>query len=227
MFFLLRDLPTINHMYRFSLPAFLALFKRALQKESPPGNVTARLSLLSEALVDLVFEQVSRSLFNTDRLTFAMHLTRYLQPQMFGGVEWDFFLGKAGAAAGSTTSKPAWVREELAVGFTALCAALPDLAAQCDFMDADTWAAWATATDGGSEGSTLPPRVNGQLSAFQQLLVIKALKPDRLQSAMTDFVCRSLKLGSVVPTASSLAQVCWAFNNNSSKSFESLLCLSS
>lgn len=211
MFFAVRDLCAVNHMYRLSLPAFLALFRRALERESPAGNVAARLALLSEALVELVHESVSRSLFNADRLTFAMHLARHLQPKLFEAAEWDAFLGKAvGGAVPNPAAAPAWLRDELAPGFAALAAALPHLVEACEFGDAATWAAWASGSGGADAaggGAALPPRAAGALTPFQQLLVVKALKPDRLQSAMTDFCCRALSVHGVSPAAASLAQV--------------------
>ena len=52
--------------------------------------------MLADTLLQLVFSYVSRSLFNTDRLTFGMHMTRHLQPGLFKGEEWSYFLGEWG-----------------------------------------------------------------------------------------------------------------------------------
>ena len=62
-------------------------------QDTPPGNVSSRIAVLSDALLDLAFSYVSRSLFNADRLTFGMHMARHLQPGMIKAEEWNFFLG--------------------------------------------------------------------------------------------------------------------------------------
>lgn len=138
MYFLIKDLSAINHMYQFSLASFLTLFKAALgqvrcggkwenekdlwgigkrkqrelctpqihpgarpdlqdylpaPQDSPPGNVSSRIAVLNDALLELVFNYVSRALFNADRLTLGMHMAY----NMAGGVkpeEWNFFLGE-------------------------------------------------------------------------------------------------------------------------------------
>ena len=42
MFFLMRDLRSLNHMYQFSLNLFLRLFKHALEAPATPGDIQAR-----------------------------------------------------------------------------------------------------------------------------------------------------------------------------------------
>eukprot|EP00955_Chlamydomonas_euryale_P062254 358327-Chlamydomonas_euryale.AAC.1 len=96
MYFLIKDLSTLNSMYQFSLAAFLYLFKAALSADSPPGDVAARIAVLRDSLVDLTVNYVSRALFNADRLTFGMHMACHMAGT--GAVspeEWNFFLGKA------------------------------------------------------------------------------------------------------------------------------------
>ncbi len=70
--------------------------RRALESDAPSGvDVSARIALLSDALLELVLGYVSRSLFNADRLTFGMHLANSLLPH--GAVkpeEWAYFLGE-------------------------------------------------------------------------------------------------------------------------------------
>ena len=51
---------------------------------------------------------------------------------------------------------------------------------------------------------SVPQRVAGKVNAFQQLLLVKAFRPDRLQSAMTAFVCTVLNVPSVTPPPFSL-----------------------
>jgi hypothetical protein len=60
LFFLLLDLPALGPMYHFSLPAFMALFRRALTTETPAASVPVRITALKHALVEMVFVHVAR-----------------------------------------------------------------------------------------------------------------------------------------------------------------------
>lgn len=83
MYFLIRDLAALNNMYATSLAVFLQLFRRALDADTGAGgDVAARIAVLADVLLELVFGYVSRSLFNADRLTFGMHMARHLLPQV-------------------------------------------------------------------------------------------------------------------------------------------------
>ncbi|KXZ45909.1 DHC7 protein [Gonium pectorale] len=201
MYFLLADLQALNQMYTFSLNVFLNLFKKALNRDTPPGgDVTARIALLAESLLELVFAYVSRSLFNSDRLTFGMHMARHLQPSLFPESQWAFFLGKPVPDAASPPPKPSWVREEQSSAFTSLAAAFPQLVSAAELHDSGLWAQWASgATD------SLPGKISGgKVNPFQQLLLVKAFRPDRLQSAMSSFICGTLNIKSVSPPPFSL-----------------------
>nr|ADI46856.1 DHC1bf [Volvox carteri f. nagariensis] len=201
MYFLLADLQALNQMYTFSLSVFLVLFRKALQRDTPTGgDVTARIALLAESLLELVFAYVSRSLFNADRLTFGMHMARHMQPSLFPDLQWAFFLGKPVPDSATPPPKPSWVREEQAGAFSALAAAFPQLVVAAELSDSGLWAQWASgATD------TLPAKVgSGRLNPFQQLLLVKAFRPDRLQSAMLSFICGTLNIKSVAPPPFSL-----------------------
>ena len=79
-----------------------------LPQDTPPGNVSSRIAVLSDALLDLAFSYVSRSLFNSDRLTFGMHMARHLQPGMVKAEDWNFFLGAPQTLLGLT--RPVWGR---------------------------------------------------------------------------------------------------------------------
>lgn len=187
-------------MYTFSLNVFLGLFRKALNRDTPPGgDVTARIALLADTLLELVFSYVSRSLFNSDRLTFGMHMARYLQPSLFPDAQWSFFLGKPVPDAASPPPKPSWVREEQAGAFSALAAAFPQLTTGAELADSGLWAQWASgATD------AMPTKIAGKVNPFQQLLLVKAFRPDRLQSAMQAFICGTLNIKSVAPPPFSL-----------------------
>jgi len=72
-----------------------------------------------------------------------------------------------------------------------LCAqaTFPQLYQELQLRDTALWSTYSRSSQCEQE---LPPYVCKKLSAFQQLLVVQATRPDRLQSAMTRFACKAL-----------------------------------
>ncbi|MEW5298927.1 MAG: hypothetical protein WDW36_001997 [Sanguina aurantia] len=209
MFFTLRDLAAVNHMYQFSLAVFLSLFKRALSETSRAADVPSRIAMLNDKLLKLAFPYISRSLFNADRQTFGMHMARHLNPDMFKGAEWGFFLEKAlpVTEAGSAKRSPSWVREESRPAYEALNTAFPAVVKAANLQDAAIWSPWATGagdSNGGSEAASLVPAGAHVANPFHQLMLVKAFRPDKLQQAMSSFICSVLHVSSVAPPPFSL-----------------------
>lgn len=46
-----------------------------------------------------------------------------------------------------------------------------------------------------------------KLSLFQQIIVIQALRPDRLQTAMRDFSCKVLNLKDISPSSTNIKHI--------------------
>ncbi|KAK9815706.1 hypothetical protein WJX72_008353 [[Myrmecia] bisecta] len=197
LFFLMRDLRALSHMYQFSLNVFLGLFKKALLTSTPSSSVAARNAVLGASLTQLVCAYVGRSLFNADALTFGMHLAHCMAPQLCSPVEWDLLLGKLLGHA-TAVSVPLWVRDENRPAFIALATHCPDLVAACGLANGQAWGPWMLSS---SPEAQLP---SNKATAFQQLLLIQALRPDRLESAMTSFVQGGLGVPSIKPAALSL-----------------------
>jgi len=65
----------------------------------------------------------------------------------------------------------------------------PQLYQDLQLHDSALWSSYSRSSQCEHE---LPPFVCKKLSAFEQLLVVQATRPDRLQSAMTQFACNAL-----------------------------------
>ena len=57
------------------------------------------------------------------------------------------------------------------------------------YKDSDLWSQFARSNNC---DENFPTSISKRVSAFQQLLLIQAARPDRLQSAMSSFACREL-----------------------------------
>ena len=203
LYFLTRDLRALNHMYQFSLNSFILLFKTALNESTPSAALERRIEMLSVALLRLVFGQVSRSIFNQDRLTFGMHFTRHLAAEDADETQWNYYFGlEAGDGPGTRGSAPSWVPENATSAYANLVSTFPSHASDLRLSDGATWGAWIDSP----VAETCVPAADA--GAFTRLLLVQALRPDRLQSAMDSFVRTQLGVESIAPPALSLPRVC-------------------
>eukprot|EP00899_Mesostigma_viride_P029629 jgi/Mesvir1/9851/Mv22388-RA.1 len=207
MFFLMRDLRAVNHMYQFSLSLFLKLFDKALNADTPGLDVASRIAVLSKELVQLLFGYVARSLFKADRLTFGLHMCQQLHGDALPPGEWDVLLGNAVVDGGSSKgAAPGWIPSSLAGNYHMIAAALPRLAQAVDLGNSDRWSHWSRSAhceDDFPESASS----NKAVTPFHRLLLTQAFRPDRLESAMHIFVCKLLGVASVSPPPFSLERV--------------------
>jgi dynein heavy chain 2 len=166
------------------------------------------------ALETRVLNFVSRSLLKEDRLMFALHLVHDMHPAMFGAggpagqpaadsAEWQLLLGDVvpGAAEAAGKPVPPWVPPERAPALRLLLGALPDLARGLGLGDGDKWARWAASR---APEADFPGDVAASTPAFRRVLLVAALRPDRLLSALQAFACDALGVPSVSPSPTPL-----------------------
>lgn len=190
LYFLLTQLRSVNNMYEFSLPSFVKLFEANLAADKEQGD---RIGRLTKSLKLRTFTYVTRSLFKDDRLMFGMHLVHCLHPQRFKENEWEFFTGElVSSDDGKPAKLPRWAGQERAEAWKSFSSQFAALTRNLN-VDDHSWLAWAK-----------NPRCELDMpsqagSAFQRLLVLQTLRPDRLQSAIQVYVCEALEVSSVSP----------------------------
>lgn len=134
LYFLVRDLVVVDHMYQFSLASFLRLFNAALRNPvvSKDCALEERLARLTPLLERGTFFFVGRGLFKADRCMFALHLVHGMRPNQFLDGEWELLTGEIGAtvegAAAPPRGFPEWAATDRAPAFAALAGHLPALA---------------------------------------------------------------------------------------------------
>lgn len=204
LFFLVKQLSAVNHMYRFSLASFLGLFKGTLATKMESSSTKDRILRLIPILEYKVLMFVGRALFKEHRPMFGMHLVHGMHPECFEEHEYEFFCGDLVVnekTSGRAAPLPEWASPERKEAFSLLVETLPRLAQQCKFDSSDLWIRWSKSTE--CEQSFHPKMdksgSSGGLSAFQKLLVVQALRPDRLQSAIIQFICGVMELKSLTP----------------------------
>ncbi|CAF4638011.1 unnamed protein product [Rotaria sp. Silwood1] len=200
LFFVISDLAKLNNMYQFSLAAFLRLFQRNLEQTDKSSSQDRTLSLGKNQL-RMTYTYITRSLFKSDRLMFAMHLAHGMFSKKIPENEWEHFIGISVADAKETRSLPSWVNEERSYDVSAFKANFPQLFSNLRFDDS-SWSKWNST----NECELYFPQ-DKQLTSFQQLLVIQAFRPDRLESAMRLFACDLLGIPDISPETLNLKKL--------------------
>ena len=135
-----------------------------------------------------------------------------MYPQLFQDNEWELFTGEivggisegksgggksSGSNRGSSRNFPDWAAPDRIGAFELLESNFPRFVSNLQFNDAEIWGRWSRSPECEKEFSKRLGR--SKLSPFQKVLVIQALRPDRLQSAMVQFVCEVLDVSTLAP----------------------------
>lgn len=205
LFFLVKALNNVNHMYQFSLASFLTLFKQSLSSDTTSGaKMEERLEKLSADTEVRVLHFVGRALFKADRLMFAMHLVKGMHADHFQPKEWEIFTGELVASVTDVVPRgyPSWAPSERKGAFRLLSEQIPHLINSLDLENTAKWQRFATSL----EAERDLPSLKG-VSPFQKVLIVQAFRPDRLQSAIYQFCIDMLRIDSVSPPPLSLAAI--------------------
>ena len=210
LFFLVKALQNVNHMYQFSLASFIMLFRKTLSVGAKEGggsgkNTEDKLSGLSADLEVRVLYFVGRALFKADRAMFALHLVRGMHGDHFQPREWEIFTGELVASVSEALPRgyPTWAPAERKDAFRVLLEQLPHLVNSLELENTAKWQRFAASL----EAERDLPSLRG-VSPFQKVLIVQAFRPDRLQSAILQFCTDMLRIESVSPPPVSLAHIC-------------------
>jgi len=196
LYFAMQGLSQINEMYEYSLGSYLGVFETALTEAKPDKNVENRLRNMRDKLTQNVYDYTCMSIFERHKLLFSFRLTTMI---MDGDAdlsqdEFAFFIKGNTSLDKITARKPFdWISDSVwkdlqllvTLGSEALATLLTSLAAE-----GDAWRTWFDLEQ--PEKAALPAPYAENLSPFQQLLVLKCFRADRLVNAVKGFIVRRL-----------------------------------
>ncbi|XP_015241536.1 PREDICTED: dynein heavy chain 11, axonemal-like isoform X3 [Cyprinodon variegatus] len=186
LYFIMNDLNKINPMYQFSLKAFNIVFHKAVEIAEACEDVKSRVNTLIDCVTYSTFNYISRGLFERDKLTFTAQLTFQLL----------------------LMSKEIHVRE---LDFLLRFNIDHHYVSPLDFLSNSSWSAIKVMSftdefrglDRDIEGSPkrwkklvesecpekekFPQEWKGK-SSLQKLIMMRALRPDRMTYALRNFV---------------------------------------
>ncbi|KAG9396803.1 Dynein heavy chain and region D6 of dynein motor [Carpediemonas membranifera] len=189
LYFLLTDLSKIDHMYQYSLKAFIAVFYRAIAASPACEEVEERVKILTEEITFLIYCYTSMGLFEKHKLIFMTQLcfrimtaAGTLPPE-----ELDFLLRATPSIRRPDNPIDDWCSMEAwqqIVGLSEISDIFTKLADDVA-GSSKRWREWADAE--APEKTKLPQDWKNR-DAFQRMLILRCLRPDRLTYALYDYL---------------------------------------
>ncbi|XP_022659262.1 cytoplasmic dynein 2 heavy chain 1-like [Varroa destructor] len=203
MFFVTRDLRHLSPIYLFDLSNFVEVFENVLRTTTRSPNVETNIQELCNELQKATFINFSRALFKEDRICFALHIVRKMQPEHITKMEWDTFMGLSDTKAEvSKSSVPPWVEPDQFPTIATFKANNMDIWPSLELHNRDMWSQFGASSKCEDE---IPSQL--RLKPFVEVLLIKALRPDRLYSKMNDFAASAINVKDLSAGIRSLKRV--------------------
>ncbi|XP_062853793.1 dynein axonemal heavy chain 11 isoform X2 [Trichomycterus rosablanca] len=186
LYFIINDLNKINPMYQFSLKAFNVVFRKAVQNAEVTADVKKRVSILIDSITFSTFNYINRGLFERDKLTFTAQLTfqLLLMNKEIDMRELDFLLrfniDHSYISPVDFLSNSAW-------------SAIKTMSFTDEFrgLDRDIEGSpkrWKKVVESECPEKEKLPQEWKTKSSLQKLILMRAIRPDRMTYALRNFV---------------------------------------
>ncbi|XP_063786085.1 dynein axonemal heavy chain 3-like [Pseudophryne corroboree] len=194
IFFVISDLAYIDSMYQYSLAWFINMYVNAIKKSESSQKLQERITNLNDYFMNNIYERVCRSLFEKHKLLFSFLLCVGLQRNrgLVNKDEWHFLLtGGVALEVPRHNPDPTWLKDKswgeiIRLSTLTLFSGLDD-----HFCSNLT--EWKNIYDSSHPNQMeLPDPWEDLLTAFQKLLVIRCLRPDKVIPAVQQFVIEKM-----------------------------------
>ncbi|XP_076000722.1 dynein axonemal heavy chain 11 isoform X3 [Genypterus blacodes] len=186
LYFIMNDLNKINPMYQFSLKAFNGVFHKAVEMAEACKDVKSRVNTLIDRVTYSTFNYISRGLFERDKLTFTAQLAfqLLLMSKEIVVRELDvllrFNIDHSYVSPVEFLSNSAWSAIKV-MSFT-------DEFRSLDRDIEGSPKRWKKMVESECpEKEKFPQEWKGK-SSLQKLIMMRALRPDRMTYALRNFV---------------------------------------
>jgi len=198
LFFCIADLANIDPMYQYSLPFFINLFKSAIDKSEQSSVIEKRISILNDFFMAMLYKNICRSLFEQHKLLFSFLLAMRVQIE-FGEVQMEDyrFLMTGGISLDEPPPRPAdWIPDRFWSELFRL-SRLSDKYEPLLSSFQKEMEAWKTIYDSSDPMGIMrdqekKPGSMKELGYFQDLLVLRCVRPDRVLPAILGYVAGTL-----------------------------------
>uniref|UniRef100_A0A3Q2VR05 Dynein heavy chain 11, axonemal-like n=1 Tax=Haplochromis burtoni TaxID=8153 RepID=A0A3Q2VR05_HAPBU len=180
LYFIMNDLNKINPMYQFSLKAFNVVFHKAVELAEACDDVKSRVNTLIDCVTYSTFNYISRGLFERDKLTFTAQLAFQVSLSRFTGTYTQHLFLLAFELQCKSKTALSLVSVQV-MSFTD----------EFRGLDRDIEGSpkrWKKLVESECpEKEKFPQEWKGK-SSLQKLIMMRALRPDRMTYALRNFV---------------------------------------
>lgn len=222
IYFVIADLGGIDPMYQYSLGYYTTLFSRCIADSEKSTDLPTRLKSIIDYATLVIYQNVCRGLFEKDKLLFSssicfqiLRIAGQIQDD-----EWNLFVRGPGAVDRASMPPNPFPDSITYPMWDIICTA-ENRIVRNDVSDVDTksekgktdfspfkglceslkvsyggngvkseWASWME--DPAIMLAKLPGALNDTVSFFQKLILVKALREDKLQQSIGAFVANKL-----------------------------------
>ena len=211
MYFVVADLALIDPMYQFSLRYFTQLFNLTIESAPKSADLAKRLEILLAETTSAVYTNVSRGLFEKDKLVFSFMLCAEILKlnERISAADWMFFLrgSQPGGMDKKRAAKPEALRWLSESGWASACDIalnMPDrfktladdlqrVPIVLQLGDVARTRIHINPTDMFTPAEQAAElEYEKRLGAFDKLILIRAFAEDKLVQAVTLFVAEHL-----------------------------------
>lgn len=200
LYFLLIQLCIVDHMYQYSLESFTTFFFKAIDKTEPFEEEEQRVLALREVIRMTIYQWVSRGLFEKHKQIFRCQLTFRLMQKQILSVEYSekemYFLLNCPSSSAVMNPLKEWLPDLAWYSMQKLIEieGFEQFAQNVEKEAPNRFKDWYNELAPEDEKLPLDWKKLEQM-AFQKLLVVRVLRPDRIPSAIDNFVRKTLPKG--------------------------------
>ncbi|XP_063065421.1 dynein axonemal heavy chain 12 [Engraulis encrasicolus] len=194
LFFSIADLANIDPMYQYSLNWFVNLYINSIQDSNKSKILEKRLRYLIDHFTYNLYCNVCRSLFEKDKLLFSFLLCAnlLLARKEIEYAELMFFLtGGVGLQNNVPNPDPTWLQDK---SWDEICRAsdFPALHGLKDFFSKAPDSFLPIYDSKEPYNIPLPSPWSTQLNDLQKMIILRCLRPDKIEPAIANFVTDKL-----------------------------------
>ncbi|CAF3079436.1 unnamed protein product [Rotaria socialis] len=203
LYFVVADLGLIDPMYQFSLRYFTQLFNATIENSTKSEDLNQRLQIILDSTTENIYTNVSRGLFEKDKLIFSFLLCAEILKLegAINDIEWNFLLRGGLVTEEKRPPKPNhdWLSLEhwnQALFLAGVCDVFKTLPHDIEHYQQPIYVQinpeLRIVISSNDITTNVPSGYNTKLSDFQKLLFVKAFAPYSLVQSITYFVAQQL-----------------------------------
>ncbi|KAH0569467.1 Dynein heavy chain [Spironucleus salmonicida] len=195
LYFCIQDLKEIEFMYQYSLQWYINIYKQSIQMTEQEAELEIRLEKLIEVFTYFLFQTISRSLFESHKLIFAMLMCVRIQMN-WGKItisELKFLLIQSEKPISKSIPND-WLTEKQWNYLNQLEEISPNFIGITEsFSTPSTCQEWKILVESNApETLDFPKPFDSNLTPFQKFLPLLSLRPDRINQYITIYIQQSL-----------------------------------